>query len=78
MLLFVLHRKVPLSDKMRQRSISLEHDEDGLEGLEEPLKAKKRRESEISDSAQQQQRQGRGAGWLDEQLNADFSSFIYN
>lgn len=40
---------VPLNDKanIRQRSISLERDEpeEGLDGLEEPLRAKKRRES---------------------------------
>jgi hypothetical protein len=40
--------KVPLNDKsnLRQRSISIEREEEeGMEGLEEPLKAKKRRES---------------------------------
>nr|CAD7260659.1 unnamed protein product [Timema shepardi] len=40
--------EVPLNDKanLRQRSISVERDEEeGMEGLEEPLKAKKRRES---------------------------------
>ncbi|XP_023705280.1 uncharacterized protein LOC111863312 isoform X3 [Cryptotermes secundus] len=40
--------EVPLNDKsnLRQRSISIEREEEeGMEGLEEPLKAKKRRES---------------------------------
>nr|CAD7435934.1 unnamed protein product [Timema monikensis] len=40
--------EVPLNDKanLRHRSISVERDEEeGMEGLEEPLKAKKRRES---------------------------------
>lgn len=42
------HNKVPLNDKsnLRQRSISIDREEEeGMEGLEEPLKAKKRRES---------------------------------
>jgi hypothetical protein len=44
----VVKSKVPLNDKMnlRQRSVSIERDdEEGMEGLEEPLRAKKRRES---------------------------------
>lgn len=38
---------VPLNNKksLRQHSISSEREDDSLEGLEEPLKAKKRRES---------------------------------
>jgi len=47
-LLLIKHTKVPLNDKsnLRQRSISIEREEEeGMEGLEEPLKAKKRRES---------------------------------
>jgi hypothetical protein len=44
----IKNTKVPLNDKsnLRQRSISIEREEEeGMEGLEEPLKAKKRRES---------------------------------
>lgn len=39
--------KVPLNNKkaLRQRSVSSEREDDGMEGLEEPLKAKKRKES---------------------------------
>lgn len=44
---FAFLPKVPLNNKkaLRQRSVSSEREDDSMEGLEEPLKAKKRKES---------------------------------